>query len=169
MLYLGSIELADFDALDLELLELMAERLAIALERVHAFELERRALVCRPERDADHLSRLQESPPSSRPQPRFEDIADSLTRSLNPGALAREEVFSNLWLLTNDKLTLVPTLCGPPRDRLLTVVDIDGGGPLALATRIASPSSTKATSMHWRFVRPRHFSQLGGTAPFGTR
>ena len=58
VLYVASLELSHFDELDVELLELMAERLAVALERVQAFESERAARL-RAERDADHLSRLQ--------------------------------------------------------------------------------------------------------------
>ena len=57
VLYVGSRELAHFDELDVELLELMAERLAVALERVQAFEAERDPRVrdrarCRPPREA---------------------------------------------------------------------------------------------------------------------
>jgi len=142
VLYVGSIALAHFDDLDVELLELMAERLAIALERVHAFELERSARV-RAERDADHLSRLQAVTSKLATAATVEDIAHSLTRSLNQGALEREEASSNLWLLEQHKLILVPSLERAPRDCPLTVVDIDENVPLAQAARSRRPVFSK--------------------------
>ena len=135
MLYVGSTELAHFDELDVELLELLAERLAVAFERVGAFESERSARI-RAQRDADHLARLQRVTSELATATSYEEIAASLKSSLNAEASGRNEVGINVWLSAGNQLVLVRAAANGVRlDDSLSVVALDSEGPLARAGR----------------------------------
>jgi len=138
VLYVGSRKLAHFDELDLELLELMAERLAIALERVHAFEAERAARI-RAERDADHLSRLQAVTSKLSIAASIEEIAASLTTSLDSVGPGHEEGIATVWLKAQDKLILVPTPGAPPFDPAFLTAELEEGGRLWRAAQSRQP------------------------------
>ncbi len=135
VLYVGSTELAHFDELDVELLELLAERLAVAFERVGAFESERSARI-RAQRDADHLARLQRVTSELATATSYEEIAASLKSSLNAEASGRNEVGINVWLSAGNQLVLVRAAANGVRlDDSLSVVALDSEGPLARAGR----------------------------------
>ncbi len=113
VLYAGSRKRHDFTSIDVELLELMAERLAGAMERVRAFEREREARA-RAERDADHLARLQRITSRLHAATNLDEIAAALTTSLSTDALGTAIAWSNFWLVRDDHLELVPTPAGLP-------------------------------------------------------
>jgi serine/threonine-protein kinase RsbW len=145
VLYVGSRKLAHFDELDIELLELMAERLAIALERVHAFEAERAARV-RAERDADHLSRLQAVTARLSTAASTEEIAASLTASLDTVGSVHEQGMTTVWLKDKDGLVLLPTPGEPPLGKELAVAELEGNGPLSQATLSRQPAYIEDSS-----------------------
>ncbi len=113
VLYAGSRKRHDFTGADVELLELMATRLAGAMERVRAFEREREART-RAERDADHLARLQTITSRLHAAATVEEIAAALTASLSTDARGAPIAWSNVWLVRGDNLELVPTPEGLP-------------------------------------------------------
>ncbi len=113
VLYAGSRKRHDFTNVDIELLELMAERLAGAMERVRAFEREREART-RAERDADHLARLQRIASRLHEATNLEEVAAALTTSLSTDAVGTSIAWSNFWLVRDDYLELVPTPAGLP-------------------------------------------------------
>ena len=107
VLYAGSRKRHDFTGADVELLELMATRLAGAMERVRAFEREREART-RAERDADHLARLQPITSRLHAAATVEEIAAALTASLSTDARGTPIAWSNVWLVRGDNLELIP-------------------------------------------------------------
>lgn len=113
VLYAGSRKRHDFAAADVELLELLATRLAGAMERVRAFEGERAAR-SRAERDADHLARLQLITSRLSAATTVEEIAAALTASLSTDARGAPVAWSNVWLVRGDHLELVATPEGLP-------------------------------------------------------
>ncbi len=133
VLYAASRKPDDFTSADVELLELLAERLAGAMERVRAFEQERQAR-SRAERDADHLERLQRITSRLHAATDVEGIAAALTGSLSTDSQDAAIAWSNFWLVGDDHLELVATpgdggipLTDPhasiPRDRFVKLAD----------------------------------------------
>ncbi len=142
VLYVASLELSHFDELDVELLELMAERLAVALERVQAFESERAARL-RAERDADHLSRLQRVTSRLATATSAEEIASSLAGSLESQIPRPEATWVHVWLSCEGGLSHVPAKGELPLDDSLSFVALDDRGPLGRAIQSGEPVYTE--------------------------
>jgi GAF domain-containing protein len=134
VLYTGSYQLGHFSRTDLELLELIAERFADAMERVDAFESERSARA-RIERDADHLNRLQKITSRLLSVTTTEEIAANLTDALATDSAGTEIAWSSLWLGHGRRLILVPTPRGIPLSNSLTEISIDDDGPISRTFR----------------------------------
>ncbi len=134
VLYAASRKRHDFTSIDVELLELMAERLAGAMDRVRAFEREREART-RAERDADHLARLQRITSRLHAATNLEEIAASLTTSLSTDALGTPIAWSNVWLVRADHFELVPTPAGLPLAEPYAHMSFDKFAKLAEAVR----------------------------------
>ena len=134
VLYAGSFNLSHFTASDVELLELIAERFADALERVEAFESERSARA-RVERDADHLSRLQKITSQLLSATTIEEIAATVTNALATDASGVDVAWSSLWLVQGKRIVLVPTPRGLPMNDNLNEIPVDGTGPIARTVR----------------------------------
>jgi GAF domain-containing protein len=94
VLYAGSYELGYFSPTDAELLELVADRLASALERVSAFEQEHAARL-RAERTADRLARLQFITSRLATTTTLEEVAQVLSDSLSTVDLGPHVAWSN--------------------------------------------------------------------------
>ncbi len=134
VLYAGSFNLSHFSPTDIELLELIAERFADALERVEAFESERSARA-RVERVADHLSRLQRINSQLLSATTTEEIAATVTNALATDSTGLEVAWSSLWLLHGKRIVLVPTPRGLPMNDSLNEIPLDATGPIARTIR----------------------------------
>jgi GAF domain-containing protein len=134
VLYAGSLESAHFSTVDTEFLEMIAQRFADTLERVDAFEAERSARE-RVERDADHLVRLQRITSKFLSATTTAEIAASLTDALATDAVGVDVAWSSLWLVSAQRLVLIPTHRGLPMNDSLTEIPLDSEGPIARAFR----------------------------------
>jgi GAF domain-containing protein len=134
VLYAGSFNLSHFAPSDVELLELIAERFADALDRVDAFETERSARA-RVERDADHLSRLQRITSQLLSATTTEEIAATVTNALATDSTGVDVAWSSLWLVQGKRIVLVPTPRGLPMNEALSEISIDATGPIARTVR----------------------------------
>jgi GAF domain-containing protein len=134
VLYAGSFNLSHFTPTDVELLELIAERFADALERVEAFESERAARA-RVERDADHLGRLQQITSQLLSATTTEEIAATVTNALAIDSTGVDIAWSSLWLVKGKRIVLVSTPRGLPMNDSLNEVQIDAPGPIARTVR----------------------------------
>ena len=142
VLYAGSFVFGHFGQIDAELLEMMAERLAGALERVSAFETER-AAHAQAERDADHLARLLSITSLMATATTTEEIAVALTDSLGTDALGANVAWSNVWLVEGGRLILVPTPNGAGLSESLMNIGLDEDRPIALAVAEKRPWYTE--------------------------
>jgi GAF domain-containing protein len=139
VLYAGSFQLEHFSRIDIELLELIAERFADAIERVDAFESERSERE-RVQRDADHLNRLQRITSKLLSATTTEEIAATLTDALATDSAGVDIAWSSLWLVRGRRLVLVPTPRGLPLNDAHTEISIDeDDGPIAQTVRDRCP------------------------------
>ena len=134
VLYAGSKRFRNFDQIDIELMEVLASRLADALERVRAFETER-ARRERAERDADHLVRVQDITSKLLRATSKDEVASLLTESLSADALGEGPVWSAVWLRRDENLVMSQTPRKPPATDVPLEVSMDSEGSIAAAAR----------------------------------
>ncbi len=134
VLYAGSRRLNYFAMVDAELLELIAARWAGALERVQAFESERKARA-QAERTADYLARLQRITSKLLAATTTNEMAATLTESLSTDALGVDIAWSSVWLVQDENLVLVPTPRNLPMSQSHLEIPLDDEGPIASTVR----------------------------------
>jgi GAF domain-containing protein len=134
VLYAGSRAVDSFTPVDAELLEMIADRLAEALERVDAFEAERAARQ-KAERDSDHLVRLQRITSQLLSATTTEEIAAKLTDALSTDSVGIDVAWSSVWLVNAMKLVLINTPRSLPVGETLREISLDSDSPLVRTVR----------------------------------
>jgi serine/threonine-protein kinase RsbW len=134
VLYAGSYELDNFDKTDADVLQSVADRLAIAVDRVRLFETEHAARQ-RAEKLADRLGRMQRATARLASVTTVDDAATVLVDLLVADATSTERRWAAVWLRHDDRLDLVSAAAdaGPPP--ALGSVPVDDALPLATACR----------------------------------
>jgi serine/threonine-protein kinase RsbW len=134
VLYAGSYELDYFDKTDAEVLQSVADRLAIAVDRVRLFETERAARQ-RAEKLADRLGRMQRATARLATVTTVDDAATVLVDLLVADTTSGDPRWAAVWLRHDDQLDLVSAATdgGPPP--ALGSVPIDDPLPLAAVCR----------------------------------
>ncbi len=103
VIYAGAYERDRFGGTDVSILELVADRLASAMERVELFETERAARL-EAERLADRLMRTQAVTARLAATHTVEEVAIALAESLVEGPSGHEIRSTSVWLLENGEL-----------------------------------------------------------------
>ena len=137
VLYAGSYELDRFDASDAGMLELLADRLAAAIERVRLFETERLARQ-EAERLADRLARTQAITARLAATITLEQIGNALAESL-VGQEDAELIWTSVWLLRGDVLEPFSVTTRPGGGPILRPQRLDGENRIAIAVRQSAP------------------------------
>ncbi len=132
VMWVGSFEGARFTLADTELLQIVADRLAAALDRVRAFERERAA---RRETEllASRIARIQRATAELAAACSYGDVADAIVRALESEAA----VWRSVWLPNEQRLEISAQSGDPPPDwpdRDVTV-GTDSDSPLVVAWR----------------------------------
>ncbi len=163
VLWAGSLRRDHFGPLDAQLLELMGVHFAVALERVHAFERERRYRL-RAEQSSDRLTRMQAASARLVGAASVEEIADTLTDSLGAGDLEGNPLRGELWLLRADHLDRVGS--SEPGQAVALSADV----PLTRAVRDRRPCFGSGGGTPWldREVLAGGLDPDGGSAPEGS-
>jgi GAF domain-containing protein len=134
VLYAGATEQDRFSGTDVSLLQLVADRLASAIERVRLFETERAARM-EAERLADRLLRIQTVTSRLAATRTVEEVAAALAESLVGGHSDHDVRWTSVWLLGHDELTPVSVATSvidvPPLESLPWA----GEHPIAIAAR----------------------------------
>lgn len=133
VLYAGSYEVDRFSATDSAVLELVADRLASAIERVRLFETERAARV-RAQALARRLARMHRITSGLAAASTAEDLGPGLVQPLVEGAPEGRPASASLWVLEGETLRCsanAPQSEGPAPDPL----PFDSHHPAATAAR----------------------------------
>ena len=143
VLYAGSYELNHFDQTDVDVLGAVADRLAIAVDRVRLFETERAARQ-RAEKLADRLGRMQRATARLATVTTVDDAATVLVDLLVADTTSRDRRWAAVWLRHDDRLDLVSAAAdiGPPPT--LGSVPFDDPLPLAAVCRDREPAHLTA-------------------------
>ncbi|HVC14440.1 MAG TPA: GAF domain-containing protein [Acidimicrobiales bacterium] len=133
VMWAASYEEDRFGAGDAELLQVVADRLAAALDRLRIFERERAARRDA-ERLADRITRIQYATAELAAAHSTEEAADALVRVLEPSP----GFWRGVWLAKGDDLELTAASGQPPAgwERAVTR---GGSSPLATAVRSGQP------------------------------
>ncbi len=143
VLYAGSYQLDHFDKTDADVLGAVADRLAIAVDRVRLFETERAARQ-RAEKLADRLGRMQRATARLATVTTVDGAATVLVDLLVADTTSHDRRWAAVWLRHDDRLDLVSAAAdvGPPPT--LGSVPIDDPLPLAAACRDREPVHLRA-------------------------
>lgn len=127
VMWAGSYEQDRFSLADAELLQVIAERLGAALDRVRIFERERAA---RREAEglADRISRIQRATAELAATHSPDEVAEAIVRVLETTPVS----WRGVWLAEADRLEVVAQSGAAPPG-WATTVELAGGGPLAAA------------------------------------
>ena len=155
VLQAGSRLAERFSGTDVELLEMMAGRLAGAVDRVRSFESERAARK-EAERNADRLDRLQKITSALLAASSEEDIASALTETVGGTPERRRLFWCGVWLRRADGLEPINIALPESLPESLRHVDFDSDHPLAAVARERTPVfvSDAATTL-------AHYPQVG--------
>jgi len=134
VLWIGSYDLARFGGDDGEVLQLVADRLAAALDRVRLFETEREARE-RAEKLADRLGRMQQATARLATVQTVDDATGALARLLVPEPSAAGPCWAGVWLLHGDRLEPVSAAANTGPAPTLAAVAADKSTPLGVACR----------------------------------
>lgn len=160
VLYAGSFELDRFNAADVGMLELLADRLSGAIERVRLFETEHAARL-EAEQLADRLAWIQAITSRLAATNTVDEVATALTESLMAGD--HNLIWASVWLRRDDAIqpTSVPTH-GVDRPQL-EPLPLEGDHPIAVAAREARPRYFENPGEN-----ERHFPILGRAFPLSS-
>ncbi|MGH8996212.1 MAG: GAF domain-containing protein, partial [Acidimicrobiales bacterium] len=139
VMYAGSYELDRFNASDVGMLELIADRLTAAIERVRLFEDERAART-EAERLADRLARTQAVTARLVATVTAEEIGAALAETLVEGEPGRGSVWTSVWLLDTGVLVPVSVVAIDWEVPSLAPVPLDADHPIAVAARQTTPA-----------------------------
>src|ERR1700728_1216871 len=134
VLYAGSYELDRFDASDIGMLELVAERLSSAIERVRLFETERAART-EAEHLADRLARLQSITATLAATNNVDEVATVLAASMLKGQGDKGLLWASVWLLDEDALNPISVATHALDGPSLRPVALSAEHPIAIAAR----------------------------------
>lgn len=137
VVHADSFEPAHFDERDVRLLQVVADRLAAAIERVRLFEAERAARA-RAEEVADRLGRLQRITAALSGDIEADDVAAAVQSELTPDPTG-EVVSLVVWLLQGDRLCLLREWEANEDVRPFVDMGIDDPLPGPLAVRTGTP------------------------------
>ncbi len=129
VMWAGSYEGDRFTLEDAELLQVAADRLAAALDRVRVFERERAARR-EAERLAERIARIQRATAELAATYAPADVADAIVRVLG----SDPPVWRAVWLLQDDRLEILSQSGDPPAG-WETTVGLESDAPLAAALR----------------------------------
>jgi GAF domain-containing protein len=147
VLYAGSYEEDRFTTADSGVLELLAERLASAIERVRLFETERTART-EAEGLASRLARMQRITSALAAASTTEEVATGLVQALVEPGPGRGLTSASLWLRQGE--TLLPLASAPTAEGpALEVVPLDSHHPVAVAARTG-----RAATLETQLERP---------------
>jgi len=138
VLYAGSRELDRFDASDVGMLELLADRLAAAIERVRLFETERAART-RAEELADRLARTQGVTARLAAAGGVSEVANALAGSLVEGHRDQGVRWTCVWLLRDGMLQPVGVATHDGDIPPLGPVSLDDDRAIGRAARFCKP------------------------------
>jgi GAF domain-containing protein len=155
-----SFEPGHFGPLDTDLLTIVGDRLAAAIERVRLFEAERAART-RAEVVGTRLRRLHDITAALSEDVGIDGIAGVVTREVAP-AFGAQAVSATLWLIDGPVLRLVPADGVPP-----TAEPFDR---MALDAAMPGPDAIRAGQPVWitsRAERDERYPTLGGAVTLG--
>lgn len=138
VLYAGSYELDRFNSTDVGMLELLADRLAAAIERVRLFETERAARN-QAERLADRLERTQTITARLAATTTVEEVGTALAESIVGGRDDADVIWTSVWLLRADMLEPFTSSSSDSAGPELAPQKLHGDSPIAVAARQTVP------------------------------
>lgn len=134
VLHAGSRQVDQFTDADVELLEMMANRLSGAVERVRFFESERAARQ-EAERNADRLDRLQKITSALLAASSEEDIASALTETIGGSPGHRGVFWCGVWLRRREGLEPINIALPEALPPTLRDLPFEADHPLAAVAR----------------------------------
>ncbi len=137
VIWAGSFEGDRFTLADADLLQIVADRLAAALDRVRALEREHAARQ-ETERIAGRIARIQRATAELAAAYSYADIADAVVRALD----SEPPVWRSVWLPREGRLEIAAQSGDPPpdwADRDVTI-DPDGDSPIVVAWHSGTPT-----------------------------
>jgi len=138
VLHAGSRQVDRFTEVDVDLLEMMASRLAGAVDRVRSFESERAARR-EAEQNADRLDRLQRITSALLAASSEEAIASALTETIGGTPERRRLFWCGVWLRRADGLEPINIALPESLPESLRHVDYGSDHPLAAVARERAP------------------------------
>jgi serine/threonine-protein kinase RsbW len=137
VLYAGSYELGRFDSSDAEVLELLADRLSSAIERVRLFETERAARA-EAEQLADRIRRIQNITSKLAATNTVDEVATALADSLVEGQKDQDLLWASVWLHRDGFLHPISVAAEAGGGPSLEPLPLEGRHPVAEAARRAT-------------------------------
>jgi serine/threonine-protein kinase RsbW len=159
VLYAGSRELGRFDSSDAAVLELLAERLSSAIERVRLFETERAARA-HAEQLADRIRRIQGITSKLAATNTVDEVATALAESLVEGQRDQNHLWASVWLQRDGLLHPISVAAEAGGGPSLEPLSLEGDHPVAEAARRATAIYIEDPAEY-----DQRFPVLGGVFP----